>query len=300
MKVYGVITITNDTKYAKFQTNLNIFHGRAFPMLKKDQVYKVLNRDLCIVQVGNRWSTGDLLDNLTVGIELSDKDRFYCLPISNDAPIRLNHNYLHAVDDFKSNESHKTLDNIKQTAGIFYLANYLYMLEKDRHEHGSISAGNDVYVISDKFQTWTTNEKYKLKVDISSRRSGRGKFVEENVTFKRFDYHEIEEWIRFSANVLGFNMLFYRNGEIVNDVNENNFIETELLFSGHPDWKEKLNFNVDGTVGARTVSLNNKEGEWEKITRKPYDLVLPKGVWFDRHYDKMMADVAGILCSHFV
>lgn len=295
MNIYLVMINTDDKKYAKFIENLNIYHGRSFPMQKKDSVYKIINRDICLVRAGEHWSTGDVLGNLTVEIDLSDDDKFYCIPIisPDDDRIRLNNSYLYEkLDGLKSSLS----DNFTQITGIFYLANYFYMLETDKAEKGRIKSG-DEYVISDRFQHWTTDNRYSLKVDISSRRSGRGKIIEENVTFSRFSFFDIEEWIRSSARALGFNILFYRNGDLVDDVSENNFIETELVFSGNRNWKEKLLFEVSGKIGARTVTLNKNGGVWEKITRKSCEhVVLPHGLWFDQRYENMIDDVVSKQC----
>lgn len=265
MNTYLVMTITDKKKYSKFVDNLNIYHGRSFPTQKKGSIYKIINRDICLVRAGEHWSTGDVLGNLTMEINLSDDDKFFCIPISSDHNrIRLNNSYINEkLDNLELTSS----DNFKKTFGIFYLANYFYMLEEDKAEKGRIKS-NDEYIISDRFQHWTTDNRYSLKVDISSRNPGRGKIIEEHVTFSRFSYFEIEEWIKSSARALGFSVLFYRNGDLVDDVSENNFNETEMVFSGNRNWKEKLPFEVSGKVGARTVTLNNNGGEWEKITRK--------------------------------
>ena len=294
MNIYLVMINTDDKKYSKFIENLNIYHGRSFPTQKKDIIYRIINRDICLVRAGEHWSTGDVLGNLTVEIDLSDDDKFYCIPISSDDDrIRLNNSYIHEkLDDLELLSS----DNFTQTTGIFYLANYFYMLEKDKAEKGRIKS-SDEYVISDRYQHWTTDNTYSLKVDISSRNSRRGKVIEENVTFSRFSFFEIEEWIKSSARTLGFSVLFYRNGDFVDDVSENNFIETELVFSGNRNWKEKLLFEVNGKIGARTVTLNENGGEWEKITRKSCEhIVLPHGLWFDRRYKNMMDDVVSKQC----
>lgn len=293
MTTYGVITITNDVKYTKFHKNLNIYHGRTFPMSKKNQIYKVLNRDLCIVRAGEHWSTGDLLSNLTVGIKLSDEDKFYCLPISNDYPIRLNNTYLQgSIDDLHPNKYNKTLYNFTQTTGIFYLANYLHMLEKDENEHGRVISESGLYIISDRFQHWVSKKKYKLKVNTSKRHLNRSKIMEENVIFGRFNFYDIEKWMSTSADALGFKILYYRNGEIVNSVSDNNFIKTELLFSGNSDWKKKLDFKIDRKTDARTVSFENGVGEWGKIERREYNVVHPN-ICFDDLYEQMIDDVKG-------
>ena len=294
MNTYLIMASTDDKKYTKFIKNLNIYHGRSFPMQKKDQIYKIINRDICLVRARDHWSTGDVLGNLTVEIDTSDDDKFYCIPISPDNDrIRLNNSYCYGTLD---NLEPNLPDDSMQIIGIFYLANYFYMREKDTDENKRRKPG-DEYVISDKYQHWTTDKKYSLRVDISSRRSGRGKVIEEHVTFSRFSFYDIEKWIRSSARALGFNILFYRNGELVNEVSETNFIDTELVFSGNCNWKEKLSFEVDGKIGGRTVSFNKNCGEWEKIIRKSCDkIALPHGLWFDQNYKNMMNDVVSKQC----
>jgi hypothetical protein len=311
MNVYAVITIINDEKYERFLKNLNIYHGREFPLCKKNQIYKVINRDMCVVRVKEFWTTGDLLGCLSVEIDLSDEDKLYCVPLdynhhSHDL-VRHNHHYLDArLEDVD------VLYSSKQAAHIFYLANYLYMLEKDEVERertknekvfSNLYETGDLFfteinVISDRFQHWTTDKKYLLKVDISSKSSGRGKIVEEHVTFARFHFNEIEEWIQTAATALGFKVYLCRDSKLVSnskldEVNRDNFRKTELVFvDWSNDWKEKIDFELDGKTGARFINLKVKGGEWERITRKPYNVVLPNGIWFDdKRYHDMMTDV---------
>ena len=128
MDVYCVITMISDEKYAEFLENLNIYHGQTFPFCKKDQVYKVINRDMCIVRVGDFWSTGDLLGYLSTEIELSNEDRLYCIPISSNpngfTSIRHNWTYLEKLDDLDADKEYSS-EHFRQARDIFYLVNYL-------------------------------------------------------------------------------------------------------------------------------------------------------------------------------
>lgn len=260
MNVYCVITMISDEKYAQFLKNLNIYHGCVFPLCKKAQIYKVINRDMCIVRAEEHWSTGDVLGFLSTEIELSDEDRLYCLPLPNSGHnIRHNHYYLDAILD---NLDEQAVVNSKQKMGdIFYLANYLHMLEKDEVERErkipfgiqtiiNIFIFGDWLLISDRFQHWTTNS--------------------------RFRFDDIENLIRPVTKILGFDQVFLcRDGELVGEINEDNFFEvnednfneTELMFLWVKDydWKEKLDFDLDGETSARTI----QNGKWERITRKP-------------------------------
>ena len=90
MNINAVVTIIDDDNYSKLIDNLNAYHGHAFPLQKKGQIYKIVNRELCIVRAADNWSTGDLLGFLMKGMVLSNQVSLYCIPIDSLFCIPMN------------------------------------------------------------------------------------------------------------------------------------------------------------------------------------------------------------------
>lgn len=290
MKEFAIFVTPSSVCLPRILGELNIYHGRNFPMLRRDQVYRQIAPDCLIVRANRGWSSGDVLDHLTMTLALGPDERMYCVSIGPD--------FIRQRDDHSSSYLTTELQAVcdadvqgpfvdsKLAHHLFYLTNYLSMLECDDIEQARFPTGR--YVISDRLQSWTSEKAYAFRHAVGP--SGHHIVTKTaHATFARFIFSDIDGWLRQCATILGFSLQFVKDGTILDKIDASTFAGVEILFCGERDWKSRVGF-APHAIAARLVDTRTRQ--WEPLERKSteYFIVPANALREGSGYEQCIAD----------
>lgn len=254
-----VIADINRSRLKDFKKELDLYHACLTPELPKEAVYRKLSSRTYILRVYKRMTPSDICGFLSHSLKLSKEESLISLVVSKDMAtqnmnIEWTYNKL-----IKEMEACKPIFTAKQPkdSSVLYLANYLYMLEKDLDpKHRRDIEAKGAYIITDKLQQYT-GKPYTVK-------KKHTRFMHDE--YGRFTYFELNDWIDTTAAILGFKILFYKDDKLQNEIGQKEWIGSEMVFVGNKNWKDKLSFKLDGKTNA--MYLGDEDNTWKMIERK--------------------------------